>query len=112
MTDCCWILTRDWNYIECAYEKSNIYGVIIIYKEWRIFNLLKYILKIIDDLLDAHTLYYNWDSRWRDGTKVMAQLDWTYIFSFPDTTINNSNYTIMNDNAFSNYLARWKGVHL
>jgi len=79
--NCRWILLGDFNMVKRRSDKSSASGRSISSHERRLFNELKDVLHVQEELLTSPSLLYSWDNAKVDGDRVMARLDRIYLFS-------------------------------
>ena len=110
--DCRWVFSGDWNFIERAVDKSNLKESTVSELEKGIFEELKGTFQLVDPFPAANRIRFSWDSKRRDGSRVMARLDRTYSFNTSGMSITGANYRILGDCVHSDHLPVWRRIWL
>ena len=110
--DCRWVFVGDWNFVERATDKSNLKESIVSEMEKRVFEELKDTFQLEDPFPATNHIWYSWDSKRQDGSRVMARLDRTYAFITTGAITMGANYRILGDYLHSDHLPVWRRLWL
>ena len=102
----------DWNFVENHRDKSSHRVSYRSEEEKRIFSELKDIFQVEDDFPASNRLKYSWDSRHREGHRLMARLDRSYTSPSPVDSPCGDNYQIFRDCIHSDHLPVWRQLRL
>ena len=110
--DCRWVFSGDWNFVERAIDKSNLKESIMSEMEKRVFGEMKDTFQVEDPFPASNRIRFSWDSKRKDGSRVMARLDRSYTYKLNNATTTGANYRILGDCAHSDHLPVWRRLWL
>ena len=110
--DCRWVFSGDWNFVERAIDKSNLKESTMSEIEKRVFREFKDTFQVEDPFPTTNRIRFSWDSKRRDGSRVMARLDMSYTFKINGANTTGTNYRILGDCSHSDHLPIWRRLWL
>jgi hypothetical protein len=84
------VFTSDWNFVEDQRDKSNNRASIVSGEEGRLFQELKETFQVVDPFPRNNKISFSWDSRRRDGSRILAHLDRFYMYTTADANAAGS----------------------
>ena len=85
-------------------DKSNLKESNVMENKRRLFEEFKEVFQLVNLFLAANRIRFSWDSKRRDGSRVLARLDRSYLFIAPSSIISGANYKIFSDRVHLDHL--------
>lgn len=96
---------RGFNMVEARQDKTNQCGRMIPLRERIAFDVLKNRLGVEEYPRSPASMKFSWDNFRDDGLRVLARLDWCYLFpTFVTASRKLVSYNIMGNSAWSDYM--------
>ena len=103
--NCRWLIAGDFNFVEPRQDKTNLWNRLLSLRERMIFGALKLIFNVNEPNRSTNSHRFFWDNFRSDGHRLLARLDWYYIFEgTPTASRNVISYKIKGDTGWSNHL--------